>query len=140
MQYRMTSAKDKEILASIGMTEADVDAIAEACESGDYSMWDDSKVFRGSPLKEEIGFDMEKEWCKCALTLDRDSMQVYKGLVGDLSALRGKSPSYTTFDCVLSKVSGEQKSRELVTTVYQAEQPNCLVAYDTFFTDLSKAP
>jgi|GEM_PF-5335521 len=79
---------------------------------------------------------MEKEWRNCALTLDKDSMQVYKGLVGDLSALRGKSPSYTTLDCVLSKVSGQQKSRELVTTVYQAEQPNCLKAYDVFFTDL----
>ncbi len=48
------SKRDEEILASIGMTEADVDAIAEACESGDYSMWDGSRVFYGSPLKEEM--------------------------------------------------------------------------------------
>lgn len=50
-----TLVGDEEILASIGMTEADVDAIAEACEAGDYSMWDSSKVSYGSPLKEENG-------------------------------------------------------------------------------------
>ncbi len=42
---------DEEILASIGMTEADIDAIVEACEAGDYSMWDSSKVSYRSPLK-----------------------------------------------------------------------------------------
>ena len=30
---------------------ADIDAIVEACEAGDYSMWDSSKVSYRSPLK-----------------------------------------------------------------------------------------
>lgn len=48
------SKRDDEILSSIGMTNDDVDAIADACERGDYSMWDGSRVSYGSPLKEEM--------------------------------------------------------------------------------------
>lgn len=46
--------RDEEILASIGMTMEEVDAIADACETGDYSMWDSSRVSYGSPLDEEM--------------------------------------------------------------------------------------
>ena len=47
--------RDDEILASIGMTADEVDDIAEACEQGDYGMWDSSKVSFESPLYEEVG-------------------------------------------------------------------------------------
>lgn len=46
--------RDDEVLRSIGMASDDVDAIADACERGDYSMWDGSRVSYGSPLKEEM--------------------------------------------------------------------------------------
>lgn len=51
----MTETKrDEALLASVGMTISDVDAIAAACEAGDYSMWDSSKVSYGSPFEEEM--------------------------------------------------------------------------------------
>ena len=46
--------RDDEVLRSIGMASDDVDAIADACERGDCSMWDGSRVSYGSPLKEEM--------------------------------------------------------------------------------------
>ncbi len=46
--------RDDEILASIGMTMEEVDSIAEACEAGDYGMWDSSRVSYGSPFEEEM--------------------------------------------------------------------------------------
>ena len=46
--------RDEEILASVGMTIEEVEAIADACEAGDYGMWDASRVSYGSPLNEEM--------------------------------------------------------------------------------------
>lgn len=46
--------RDEEILASVNMTMEEVDSIAEACEAGDYSMWDSSRVSYGSPFDEEM--------------------------------------------------------------------------------------
>jgi predicted DNA binding CopG/RHH family protein len=48
------SARDEEILKSMGMTIEEVDEIADACEAGDYSMWDSSKVSYGNPFEEEL--------------------------------------------------------------------------------------
>lgn len=45
---------DEEILASAGMTTEEVDAIAQACEAGDYSMWDSTRVSYKSPIKEDM--------------------------------------------------------------------------------------
>lgn len=45
----MTTARDEEILASTGLTMRDIDEMAEACEAGDYSMWDVSKVSYAVP-------------------------------------------------------------------------------------------
>ncbi len=46
--------RDEAILASMNMSADEVDAIAEACESGDYGMWDSSEVSRGNPLVDEM--------------------------------------------------------------------------------------
>lgn len=46
--------RDEDILASMGMTMQEVDAIADACESGDYGAWDSSKVSYSSPFDEEM--------------------------------------------------------------------------------------
>lgn len=46
--------RDAAILASMGMSIDQVDEVAEACERGDYEMWDASKVSYGSPLEEEM--------------------------------------------------------------------------------------
>ena len=46
--------RDEAILASVGMTMEEVDSIAAACESGDYGMWDLSRVSYGSPFDEEM--------------------------------------------------------------------------------------
>ena len=46
--------RDDEILASIGMTAKEADAISEAVEAGGYSMWDSSRVSYGSPFDEEM--------------------------------------------------------------------------------------
>lgn len=46
--------RDEEILASAGMTMGEVNAIADACERGDYGRWDDSQVSYGSPFEEEM--------------------------------------------------------------------------------------
>lgn len=48
------SARDEEILASIGMSLEEVNTIAEACEAGNYEMWDSSNVSYGSPFAEEM--------------------------------------------------------------------------------------
>lgn len=53
------SKRDDEILRSIGMTGDDVDAIADACERGDYSIWDGSRVSCGSPLEEEMPAEVD---------------------------------------------------------------------------------
>lgn len=48
------SKRDEDILASIGMTVDEVDTIADACEAGNYDMWDSSRVSYGSPFDEEM--------------------------------------------------------------------------------------
>ena len=42
---------DEDILASVGMTMDEADAISSACEAGDLSMWDSSKVSLERPLE-----------------------------------------------------------------------------------------